>query len=124
MIYGKGVHERVAAVRFRGELDHETVRVERSNPVCGDVLMLMLEIESGRIKSARWRASGCPPTLAAADCLVEMIEGASVAEAGGIEPETIMGRLEGYPSTSRHAAQLAVEALRTAIRGQNQVSKQ
>jgi NifU-like protein involved in Fe-S cluster formation len=116
MIYGKGVHERVAAVRFRGELEHETVRVEKTNPVCGDQLVLMIEIEAERVKAARWRASGCPPTLAAADCLVEMIEGRDVATALAITPEEIMARFEGFPKTSRHAAQLAVEAIREAIR--------
>jgi NifU-like protein involved in Fe-S cluster formation len=115
VIYGKGVHDRVAAVRYRGELDAETVRVEKTNPVCGDHLVMMIEIEAGRVKAARWRASGCPPTLAAADCLVEMIEGRDLGVATAITPEEIMARFEGFPKTSRHAAQLAVDAVREAI---------
>ncbi|MEK8023397.1 MAG: iron-sulfur cluster assembly scaffold protein [Candidatus Hydrogenedentota bacterium] len=115
MNYGEAVRARVATARFRGELESESVRFEASNPVCGDVVRIALNISGGKIREARWKASGCPPTLAASDVLAEMIVGLTVKEAQAIASEDVVATLPGLPRTSFHAAEVAVEALRGAL---------
>ena len=118
-MYGKGVEARIRAMKFQGELEHESVRAEMTNPVCGDVLRLSLDIRDGIVRQARWKAEGCPPTLAAADLLVEWIVGKAVGELERINVDEIVTCLEGLPATSRHAVQLAVSTLRSALTSKN-----
>ncbi len=117
MIYGPGVQARFAALHFGGDLPGATAACERTNPACGDVLRYAVTVEEGRIARIRWKALGCPPTLAAADVLAEMAEGAPVSTVLAIGPEQVAARLEGLPPTSRHAAQLAVETLEAVLQG-------
>lgn len=114
MMYGKAVSERVRSARFMGEL-RGAAESSGSNPVCGDILKLALLFEDDRIRDARWQAQGCPPTLAAADVLVEMIVGEPIASARNITADEVAARLPGMPRTSFHAAQLAVQVLRSAL---------
>lgn len=115
MNYGTAVQDRVANARFRGDLERETVRAEATNPVCGDVVVIAMEVRDGRIVAARWKAHGCPPTLAAADVLVELVEGRTVVAAQAIAKADLLGRLPGLPATSGHAADVALEALHKAL---------
>lgn len=111
-MYGEAVAQRVAGARFQGELDNETVRIEAENPVCGDKLRLSLEIKDGRIIAARYKASGCPPAIAAADVLVELITDKPLAEAKRLTKDDLLALLPDLPKTSEHALALAVSAVK------------
>lgn len=111
-MYGDAVETRVRSARFRGEIRNETARCEKTNPICGDVLRLSVRVEGGVIAEASWMAQGCPPTLAAADLLVELIIGRTVADSRTLTETDLLDRLPGLPPTSRHAVNLALEALR------------
>lgn len=108
---------RVAALKFGGDLLSATSRAEGRNPVCGDVLHIALEITDDRIVAARWKATGCPPTLAAADILLGLVEGQSKEAALCTTADDVIALIEGLPPTSRHAVALAVDTLRSAIKG-------
>jgi len=103
--------------RCAGELGApaRTVRVE--NPGCGDVLQLSVRLENGFIREARFKAQGCPPTIACGSALAEWLQGRTCEEARSIETQALEQMLGGLPPASRHAAALAVEALRKLISG-------
>jgi nitrogen fixation NifU-like protein len=71
------------------------------NPVCGDVLELSLRIVGGTIVEAR---------------ITDMARDLTPAQAALLTPHAIVESLGGLPEGSAHAAQLAIEALRTALR--------
>jgi nitrogen fixation NifU-like protein len=97
--------------RNQGELSDATATVEVSNPVCGDTLKLSVRVENGRIAAVRFRTRGCPPSIATSSVLTEMIEGKSLEEIEQITAEQISQALGGLPPATKHAAQLAEDAL-------------
>lgn len=101
--------------RNAGELEDATARVEVTNPVCGDVLQLTARIEGGAIVAVRFKTSGCVPAIAAGSVLTELIQDRWLEELREISDLTISKALGGLPPASRHAAQLAVDALRALL---------
>jgi nitrogen fixation NifU-like protein len=57
-----------------GELTDANARASVTNPICGDVLQLMLKISDGRITQARFKTFGCEAAIAASSLLTEMIQ--------------------------------------------------
>ncbi len=98
--------------RHGGELPDATESVELTNPVCGDVLRLAARVENGRIAAVRFKCSGCVPAMAAGSAATELAQGKSLEELRGLTERDIIQALGGLPPASRHAAQLAADALR------------
>jgi nitrogen fixation protein NifU and related proteins len=97
--------------RNQGELPDATAKVEVSNPVCGDTLNLAVRVEDGRVAVARFQTRGCPPSIACSSVLTEMILGKTLAEIEQITAEQISQALGGLPPATKHASQLAEDAL-------------
>jgi nitrogen fixation NifU-like protein len=98
-----------------GELSDANAQASVTNPVCGDVLQLMLKIADGRIAEARFMTFGCEAAIAASSLLTEMIRGKALTEVRVITPEMITAALGGLPKVKLHASALAEEALKEAI---------
>jgi nitrogen fixation protein NifU and related proteins len=98
-----------------GELADANARASVSNPVCGDVLQLMLKISDGRIAQVRFKTFGCEAAIAASSLLTEMIQGKALTDVQDITPEMITAALGGLPKVKLHAASLAEEALKEAL---------
>jgi NifU-like protein involved in Fe-S cluster formation len=114
--YSATLKDHLANPRRAGELlDADTVS-EQTNPVCGDRLRLYLRLSAYRIEATSFLAYGCPPTLACGSVLAEMIEGMTLDEAARLTRQDIMRALGGLPSRKQHAAALAIETLRAALK--------
>jgi len=101
--------------RNAGELPDADVRVEVSNPVCGDILQLAARVEDGRIAEARFRTRGCVTALACSSLLTELLRGKTPAEARTITSEQISEALGGLPPATMHGAQLARDAVQAML---------
>lgn len=101
--------------RNSGELAGASDRVRIENPACGDILELAIRIADGRIDEIRFRAKGCVPAMACASAMTELAKGKSIEEARTIAKEDVVSAVGGLPEASGHAAQLAVDALRSAL---------
>jgi nitrogen fixation protein NifU and related proteins len=99
-----------------GELSPPALMAEATNPVCGDILRLWLLLEGGRVREARFKAQGCVAAIAAASLLTETIIGMQLEEAARISATQLSAALGGLPPESGHAADLAEQALRAALR--------
>ena len=98
-----------------GELPEANAQASVTNPVCGDVLQLMLHIVDGRIADVRFKTFGCEAAIAASSLLTELVKGKSLAEAHDITPDEITAALGGLPKVKLHASALAEEALKEAL---------
>jgi nitrogen fixation protein NifU and related proteins len=98
-----------------GELPDANAQASVTNPVCGDVLQLMLHIVDGRIADVRFKTFGCEAAIAASSLLTELVKGKSLAEAHDITPDEITAALGGLPKVKLHASALAEEALKEAL---------
>jgi len=101
--------------RNAGELTDATSRCRIENPACGDVLELTAKVIGDHIDDIRFRAKGCVPAMACASALTEMAKGRSVKQARAINKDDVARAVGGLPAASGHAAQLAIDALRTVL---------
>ncbi len=116
MSYSPTFKDHLENPRNGGELADANALGEETNPVCGDRLRLALRIEEGRIRAARFLAYGCPPTLVCGSILTELISGKTVEETMKLTRKDLINALGGLPSRKHHAAALAIETLRHALR--------
>ena len=101
--------------RQSGQLPDADVRVQRNNPVCGDILELSARISGGQIKEIRFLAKGCVPTIACASALCSLVQGKDLDVAAAHTRDLLISELDGIPPASEHALQLALETLRQLL---------
>ena len=101
--------------RNAGDLSDADATVELENPVCGDVIRLGLKLQDGRIGAIRFKAKGCVPAMACGSALTEIVLGKTPAEARKLSREDLTLAVGGLPQASGHAAQLALDALSSAL---------
>ena len=101
--------------RNAGDLSDADATVELENPVCGDVIRLSLKMLEGQIADIRFKAKGCVPAIACASALTEMVRGKAAEQARRITLEELSEAVGGLPQASRHAVQLALNALASAL---------
>ncbi|MET0648831.1 MAG: iron-sulfur cluster assembly scaffold protein [Pyrinomonadaceae bacterium] len=116
MSYSDTFKEHLANPRNAGTLADADAEVEQSNPVCGDRLRLALRVRGRRVEAARFLAYGCPPTIVCGSALAWMLEGMTLDEAARVTRAEITEAAGGLPARKQHAAALAFETLREALK--------
>lgn len=99
-----------------GELPPPALTVEVSNPVCGDILRLSVELEKGIVTQVRYRTRGCTASIAAGSALTEMLAGQTLDSLRAITAISIEERLGGLTAESKHAAVLCVDGVRALLK--------
>lgn len=98
--------------RNAGEVPGADLVVETDNPVCGDVLKLWLRTEGGRIAQAGFKCRGCVASMACGSALTELLTGRTLVEARALTAADVEQAVGGLEQASKHAAELAVDAVR------------
>jgi len=114
-MYSPQIAEHVANPRNVGELDKPSGVGDVTNEVCLDRIKLTLRIERDRLTDARVKASGCPPTIAAASVLTELIIGKTLEETDSLTRKDVADSLGHLPPAKTHCAALAIDSLRAAL---------
>src|SRR5258708_29282552 len=97
--------------RNSGEVGEPDAVAEIENPACGDVLRLTLKVQAGRISEVRFKAKGCPPSMACASALTELVAGRTLEESRSVQRDALIAAVGGLPHSSTHAPQLALDTL-------------
>ncbi len=116
-MYSPQIAEHIANPRNVGELEHPSGVGDVTNEVCLDRIRLTVLVEGEQLIDAKVKASGCPPTIAAASVLTELIIGRSVQEIQALTRRHVTDALGHLPPAKAHCAALAIEALRAAMEG-------
>ena len=99
-----------------GELPGEgALRVEMSNPACGDIMHLAARFENDTVAEVRFKVRGCTASIAAGSALAELMEGKSTRDLKLFTATTIEDALGGLAPASKHAAVLCIDALRRLL---------
>ena len=98
-----------------GELAPPAVRVEVSNPVCGDILRLTVQVADGRIREARYKVRGCAASIGTGSALTELVAGRNREELKELRREDIERAVGGLSNESKHAAALCIDALSAVV---------
>ena len=118
--------------RNLGELASCNHYKEGFNPLCGDKIMLYLDIEADRIKDIKFSGSGCAISTASASLMTQAIKGKTIAEVEhlfeafhylllkegsgeGLGKLTVLAGVKAYPARVK-CATLAWHTLMAAIK--------
>jgi NifU-like protein involved in Fe-S cluster formation len=114
-MYTPQVADHIAHPRNVGELERPSGVGDVTNEVCLDRIKLTIRVVRARLTDAKVKAQGCPPTIAAASALTELIIGRSLSEVELLTRRDVIECLGRLPAAKMHCASLAIEALRAAI---------
>jgi len=102
--------------RNAGDLPGADAAAETENPVCGDVVRLSLKVQDKTISEIRFKAKGCVPAMGCASAVTQLVIGKSIDEARSLRSDDVVNAVGGLPAASNHAAELAIDVLRAALR--------
>lgn len=118
--YSEEVMKHFLSPRNVGRIKNPSGLGKISNSVCGDVMemSILVEEKTGKkvIKDAKFQTFGCGAAVATSSIVTEIIKGKAIEEAEKITPEDIDSSLGHLPAMKKHCAQLAVKALKMAIK--------
>lgn len=85
-LYQETILDHYRRPRNRGSLPNADTAVELRNPLCGDVVTVMLRLgEDGRVAEATFEAEGCSIARASASMLTEVVRGLTTDEVRALE---------------------------------------
>lgn len=102
--------------RHAGTLADATHTATVENLACGDVMELSLRVEGERIVEVAFKAKGCVPAMACASAVTDWLQGKSLTAAKAVTRQEVLDQVESVPSASNHALDLAVEAVKVALK--------
>ena len=115
-MYSKTLLEHFQNPKNVGELQPPAITVEVMNPICGDILRLSVLFDGPLAREVRYKTRGCAASIAAGSALTELIAGHSRDELAGIEAADVERAVGGLSNESKHAAVLAVDAVKAVLR--------
>ncbi len=84
-LYQEVILDHYRKPRNKGPVDASTHQITMNNPLCGDVVKLLLTVRDGRIVHAGFDGNGCSISQASASMMTERLKGRSFKEALAID---------------------------------------
>ena len=116
-IYSEIILDYYRYPRNKGTLSHSQIHARDSNPLCGDVIEMQLELdEKNSVKDVKFNGQGCAISQASASMLTELVKGKSLDDARKISKEDILALIGGQLTAVRlKCALLSLKVLKTGI---------
>jgi len=114
-VYSEAFLDHFKNPRNVGELDPPAVKVEISNPICGDILRLSALFQDGRISEVRSKVRGCTASIASGSALTEWMKGRTRQELAALKAAEIETAVGGLIPESKHAAVLCVDGVKKLL---------
>jgi len=123
--YNKKVKDHFENPRNMGVIKNPDAEATVGNPICGDVMKIMLKIDKKKniIKDIKFQTMGCGAAIASSSMLTELVKGISLEEAKEIDNKDVAIALGELPPIKVHCSNLAADALQDAIRNWENKSK-
>src|SRR4030042_925936 len=115
--YSEKVLDHFRNPRNVGTLEGEDVASgEVGNPVCGDLMKIYIKVKDEKITDIKFQTFGCGSAIATSSMVTELVKGKTLDEALKVTRQDVADELEGLPPVKMHCSNLAVDALREAIK--------
>jgi len=85
------------------------------NPVCGDVMKMMIKVRDDRIADIKFQTFGCGAAIATSSISTEIVKGKTLEEALTLSNKAVAEALGGLPPAKMHCSNLAADAIHKAI---------
>ena len=115
-MYSKKVMEQFQNPKNVGEIEGADGIGEVGNPQCGDMMKITIKVADNKINDIKFKTYGCVAAIATSSMTTELAKGKTLDEAEKISRDNIAQELEGIPPIKMHCSNLAVDALRKAIK--------
>lgn len=86
-------------------------------------MRLSIMVDGNQVRDVRFKTRGCVAAIASGSLLTELIKGKSIQEAQRVSAADISTGLGGLPPESGHAAALAIDALKNAVKAATTASR-
>lgn len=80
-LYQEVILDHYRKPRNKHDLEETTHTITLNNPLCGDVIDLLLKVQGGRIADIAFKGKGCSISQASASMMTERLKGKTVDEA-------------------------------------------
>ena len=116
-IYSEIILDYYRHPRNKGTLDHAQISAKDSNPLCGDIIQMQLELDKeNSVRDVRFNGQGCAISQASASMLTELVKGKKIDEVRKISKEEILSLIGGQLSAVRlKCALLSLKVLKTGV---------
>ncbi len=86
------------------------------NPQCGDIMWVYIKVKDNKIKDIKFKTFGCGAAIATSSMITQLAKGKEIEKAKKIKIKDVAKSLKGLPPLKMHCSDLAVEALKLAIK--------
>jgi nitrogen fixation NifU-like protein len=114
-MYSEKVMDHFMNPRNMGEIENPDGVGTVGNPVCGDMMKIMMKIENDVITDVKFKTFGCGAAIATSSMATELVKGKTVGQALEITNTAVAEALGGLPSIKMHCSVLAEDGIRAAI---------
>ena len=115
--YSKEVMKHFMKPRNMGEIKHPDGIGKIGNPICGDIMWVYINVNRNeKIKEIKFKTFGCAAAIATASMLTVLAKGKKIKDAEKLTMKDIAKSLKGLPPLKVHCSDMAVGALRLAIK--------
>jgi nitrogen fixation NifU-like protein len=115
-IYAEDIIAHYEHPHNKGKIQSPSACVHEFNPLCGDDIVLYLDIEKGRIKDVKFEGTGCAISMASASMMTDEVKGLTLKEIEGMGIKRLIEVLGIDPGPARlKCASLALKAIKKAV---------
>ncbi len=87
------------------------------NPICGDIMWVYIKVDKNeKIKDIKFKTFGCAAAIAVSSMMTVIAKGKKIDDAEKITIKDIAKSLHGLPPLKVHCSDMAIEALKLAIK--------
>ncbi len=116
-IYSEIILDYYRYPRNKGSLPRAQIHARDSNPLCGDIVEMQLELdEKNTVKDVKFNGQGCAISQASASMLTELVKGKTVDDVRKISKEDVLSLIGGQLTAVRlKCALLSLKVLKTGV---------
>jgi nitrogen fixation NifU-like protein len=117
-MFNEIIVENFSNPRFAEELASADLTLELGNPVCGDRILVQLQLAEGVIKKARYQAWGCATSLATGNIFCDFVDAKPLAAVLHTDEGTMANMLGELEPSQHHC----LDMLRSLFKQLNEKS--
>src|SRR5881409_535350 len=116
-IYSEIILDYYRHPKNKGQLQSPQIRAKDSNPLCGDVVEIQMELDGNNtVKDVKFNGQGCAISQASASMLTELVKGKTVDNVRKISKEDVLSLIGGQLTAVRlKCALLSLKVLKTGV---------
>lgn len=115
MEYSEFVMDHFRNPRNKGVIKNPDGVGEVGNPICGDMMKIMIKVKDEKISDIKFSTFGCGAAIAVSSIVTDMAKGKTLDEAMKITNQKVAETLGELPKNELHCANLGADALHMAI---------